>query len=223
MDIITRKEAKARGLTRYFTGEPCKHGHAAERYTQDGNCAVCKRSSYKDWLAANPDKMKEIKAKNYAENADACRAYSLQWWRENRERVRENKRRWNKKHAVKHREEARRWREENPERFRQNSRRWERNNRHYTRAKWAARHALKLKATPSWLTEEHKAEIAYIYEQAVLAEKLTGVKHHVDHVEPLRGEDRCGLHVPWNLQILTAEENRSKGNRPIRHFHWKKL
>ena len=33
--IITHKQAKALGLKRYFTGEPCKHGHIAERLT---NC-----------------------------------------------------------------------------------------------------------------------------------------------------------------------------------------
>jgi hypothetical protein len=31
-EIISRAEAKARGLTRYFTGKPCKYGHIAERY-----------------------------------------------------------------------------------------------------------------------------------------------------------------------------------------------
>lgn len=38
--IITRAEAKACGLDRYFTGKPCKHGHVAQRY-KSGRCVVC--------------------------------------------------------------------------------------------------------------------------------------------------------------------------------------
>ena len=36
--LISRADAKARGLKRYFTGIPCKHGHVSERNTSTTGC-----------------------------------------------------------------------------------------------------------------------------------------------------------------------------------------
>lgn len=76
----------------------------------------------------------------------------------------------------------------------------------------AKRRSLKLQATPKWLTEDDFKQIRSIYKQAHTLTKQTGVKHHVDHIIPLRGKNVSGLHIPSNLQILTAEENLKKGN-----------
>jgi hypothetical protein len=46
MKIITRKEALAQGLKRYFTGKPCKWGHVAERNT-DSDCITCRKAYQK--------------------------------------------------------------------------------------------------------------------------------------------------------------------------------
>ena len=75
----------------------------------------------------------------------------------------------------------------------------------------------KMENVPDWLTEDHFRQMRAVYRHARLLTKETGVKHEVDHIYPIMGRDEfgdhisCGLHVPWNLQILTAENNRTKG------------
>ena len=69
-------------------------------------------------------------------------------------------------------------------------------------AQSAARRAVTRKAK----LEGYASEITEIYKQCPEG-------HHVDHIVPLRGQYVCGLHVPWNLQYLTAEDNLKKGNR----------
>ena len=39
--VITRADALASGLTRFFTGKPCKHGHLSERTSVNGGCIAC--------------------------------------------------------------------------------------------------------------------------------------------------------------------------------------
>lgn len=67
-------------------------------------------------------------------------------------------------------------------------------------------------ATPKWLTKEQKQQLADIYEHMRDCKVVTGEDYHVDHIIPLRGENVCGLHVPWNLQVLPADVNVSKSN-----------
>lgn len=67
--------------------------------------------------------------------------------------------------------------------------------------------------TPKWLTNEQKEEIIQFYEIAKQMKETTGVAYHVDHIIPLCGKKVSGLHVPWNLQVITAKENLSKYNK----------
>ena len=68
----------------------------------------------------------------------------------------------------------------------------------------AKRRAAKLERTPAW------ADLEKIKEIYRLAAELGMV---VDHVVPLQGELVSGLHVHINLQLITAFENGSKGNK----------
>jgi hypothetical protein len=87
------------------------------------------------------------------------------------------------------------------------------------RAKYVALCAKRRAATqtrmPPWLNQTHYAEIEGAYLFAKVMEQITGQKHHVDHIEPLQGEDVSGLHVPWNLRVIPARDNFAKGNRRI--------
>lgn len=68
-------------------------------------------------------------------------------------------------------------------------------------------------ATPAWLKAEDLAKIRGIYSEATRRSQESKVKHEVDHIVPLQGEGVCGLHVPWNLRILTKSENNRKGSK----------
>ena len=80
------------------------------------------------------------------------------------------------------------------------------------RAAWAKYYASKIQRTPLWLTEEQLNEIESYYAESARRTQETGILHHVDHKTPLQGENVSGLHVPWNLQVIPALLNWSKGN-----------
>lgn len=82
----------------------------------------------------------------------------------------------------------------------------------FLRAKYRAS---KLKATPPWLTKQDFEQIKELYEVTKAFRLYTGEEYHVDHIVPLQGENVCGLHVPWNLQVISAKENLSKHNKLI--------
>ncbi len=86
-------------------------------------------------------------------------------------------------------------------------------NPHLGAAKTAKYRAAKLQRTPPWLTDEHEQQTQWYYKQAQRLTVITGEQYSVDHIIPLQGEKISGLHVPWNLQVMTLTANKSKHNR----------
>lgn len=56
MKRISRADARALGLLRYFTGEACSKGHVAERSTSNHRCVTCRKNDAVAWRKAHPEK-----------------------------------------------------------------------------------------------------------------------------------------------------------------------
>jgi hypothetical protein len=105
------------------------------------------------------------------------------------------------------------WYWANIEQAKEYSRLWR--TKYYARYKaLSARRQREIKErTPAWLTTEDWVEIAENYKLAHTLSKMTGLKVEVDHIIPLRGKIVSGLHVPGNLTVMLASENRKKSNK----------
>ena len=187
-EVRSRKDARILGLRRYFTGVSCGRGHTAERFVSTRACVECAKLH----LRAIPPERRRA----YVAAFRSGPVYQEYLNRSAAVRI------------AKAKASAKR----NPESVKAAKRRWNHANAHLWRDYYAS-HAKRCRsAQPSWLTAEQKAEIRAFYREA--ASRPDG-PWHVDHIVPLRGATVCGLHVPWNLRIISAHENLSKGSALI--------
>jgi 5-methylcytosine-specific restriction endonuclease McrA len=106
----------------------------------------------------------------------------------------------------------------NPEERRAHREKYKKQNPELYKAFTSVRKRRHRNATPPWITAEQKLLIRQMYLEAQRLTKLTGVRYVVDHIVPLINPEVCGLHVPWNLQIMTQEENLQKSNKLLDIF-----
>jgi hypothetical protein len=180
----------------------------------------------KAWQQANPDKVKAYyetnkdKVKAYYEtNKDRIKANVKAYRETNPDKVKASKKAYIEANPDKVKAIKKAWQQANKDKVKAIKKAWEKANPGKMNALWAKRKAQKLKATPPWLTDDHLAEIQEWYTIAKDLQWLSEEPLQVDHIVPLQGKHVCGLHVPWNLQILPKSENISKGNK----FPLKKL
>lgn len=212
--IISREEAESNGLSRYFTGKPCKHGHVAERRIGDGHCVECKRLKQDLWRSENREKARSIvkasefkrKSHNPDEYYAAKRAAFAKWAKANPDL-----------RKALCREQKRLARLLNPEREKETSRRARRKRmanqpeivRAEKSAQKAARRAKQFQSggshTPSDVQDIRRLQKNRC---ALCAINLRRIKSHVDHIMPLA---LGGSNGRRNLQILCEACNLSKG------------
>ena len=183
MNVISCKDARLQGLTMYYTGKPCKHGHIAQRLVVNGTCYDCIKLRVSKWQQENPDKVKQSHEAWVKRNPGVANERRKKWYAENLDR---------------HNEQMRKYHADRP---------------HLRAVLSSKARASQLQRTPSWLTDDDWWMIEQAYEISKTRSLVTGLDWHVDHVIPLRGRNVSGLHVPANLRVIPAKINLKKGNK----------
>ena len=146
-------------------------------------------------------------------NKENQKRIAREWYERNKELVKERARAWAEANPEKRYEIHKRNREKNKENHNARNRIWGANNRDKKAALEAKRRAAKLQRTPKWLSADQLWMLEEAYTLAALRAKMFGFEWHVDHIVPLQGKEVCGLHVPWNLQVIPGPENLKKSNK----------
>ena len=147
------------------------------------------------WRARNPEKAAANRRAWSARNREKCALYVRAWIARNPGKCGANKRAWKAR---------------NPGKDAAACRRYYVKHRAELKARSAIRRARKHCATPIWAC---KQAILSVYAEAARLTELRGIRHHVDHIIPLKHPLVCGLHVEFNLQPIPAVDNLKKRNK----------
>lgn len=237
MEIISRAEARALGLKRYFTGEPCKRGHIAERNTKKATCLACKAEASRLDTAADPEALKAYRHAYYLANIERhrerCKAYaethrqerkqylaeyylankekanaaSSQWYRENRAKMQAYSVVRYASNRERFLEYQRKRHEANPQRAVAAVAAWRRKNPDLYRVQQHARRARKA-AAGGKLSADIVARLFVLQRgRCACCGKRLGKKFHLDHIVSLA---RGGSNTDDNVQLLTQRCNNQK-------------
>lgn len=161
----------------------CKTTETSRWYKNNTICAACEK---KNWYKKNKEKALSKNVEWNIKNTKVKKALNKDWYDNNRKyRLFKNKQ----------------FKEKNPNYIKE----WGFNNLGKLGFYCSKYRATKLSATVNGFDKD----IIEIYEKAKVLQKEDGINREVHHIVPLQqySEIVCGLHVPWNLEILTEEQH----------------
>lgn len=174
---------------------------------------------HREYYLRNKEKIKDYASKRRKRKSEEIKEYKKKYRSnpENKEKVST----YHKEYRTKNKEYLSKYRkkyyEENKEYIIHKSCKWAAENIDIVKER-AVRRRMRYKESMENLTKFDRDYMRNIYRQAKWISDNTYEKHEVDHIIPLNGDGVCGLHVPWNLQILTKTENAAKGARYDKEF-----
>lgn len=173
-------------------------------------CSICKTSkNLTEFHKKGSDKVRScckycyisIRKSSYLRSIDKSKNYYVQ----NKEIILNKEKEYRKNNSEKIKARSKLYRANNTNKIQEYKKLYQ-NTENYKSTHRAKKKAYKKRvrqSTPEWVNME---DIINFY-------KNCPEGHHVDHIVPLKGKNISGLHVLWNLQYLTAEDNIKKSNK----------
>lgn len=210
VEVISRAEARARGLKHYFTGRICPHGHISKRYVVDTKCFDCGNSQSSNWQKNNRQRCVEISTKWRNAHPEKAKDGLMNWRRKNPIAVKAMGLRFREKNREKARLNTQVWRVSDPERARKS-----RNASHARNPEIHRNHAkmrkAKVRGAGGSFTHKDLREIRSLQKNRC-AECRTKFgltcKATLDHIISIKNG---GTNNRQNLQFLCSPCNSSKG------------